>query len=197
MQDEGIAAVFERIDYNYGEDETLRTQMQLFLNQMGYGSITWETWLNHEDYLGEVWGPAYTQYSSISARGDNAHNFDMQAVGILCYGQPPTEPTPMPGPSYCDAVDDGGGGGDLESWLPQILVAQGSCMEISGWTLDVSVLNLIPGIDDLEDVTLPGFQLCVNPIQFGNVHLFGVTVDLDVIAFAMAGLVIIRILLRS
>ncbi len=108
-------------------------------------------------------------------------------------------PTPSPIAGYCGSVagEGGGQGQDLDSWLPQILVAEGTCIQVLGWTIDLSVLNWLPGLEGITDVTLPGFHLCVNPIQFGEVQLFGVGIDLDLIAFLGAGLVILRILLRS
>jgi len=149
----------------------------------------WEPPVNGMDggtYLMHYWFPGY------AVGGEDWYLFMFYTGTEL--GAVPT-PTPIAG--YCGSVQGGGGQGELESWLPQILVAEGSCTQILGWTIDLSVLNWLPGLEGITEVSLPGFHLCVNPIQFGEVQLFGVGIDLDLIAFLGAGLVILRILLRS
>lgn len=142
-----------------------------------------------------TWNP-----TGIWAVWSSTYDAWFQVGGYLCYGVPEVQ-EPEPINSYCASVNGAGGSGDIESeegmMLPQILVTSPTCTTVLGWDLDVSVLNLIPGIDDMQTVSLPGFQLCASYISFGTVYLFGMGVDLDVIAFLGAGIAIIRILLRS
>jgi len=116
-------------------------------------------------------------------------------AAAICYGTPPE---PQSDATYCkDVLPEGGSGEDPGMSLPTILIGGSSCTQILGWDLDLSVLNLVPGVDDVGTVSMPGFNLCVAPIQFGSVELFDISVDLDAIAFLAAGVAIIRILWRS
>ena len=146
-----------------------------------------------------TWIPGWVP--SVLVREDSYVTANYYYVGILCYGIPYEEPEPTPEPtlpSYCNQVDDGDGSGDdLGIQLPEIVVSQAYCLQVGGQTVDLSVLNLIPGIDDIGEVAIPGFQLCYRYISFGFISLFNYSVDLDIFALLMGGIALIRIFLRS
>jgi hypothetical protein len=112
---------------------------------------------------------------------------------------PPPTPTPATTPvvSYCssvsgyDPIDPEPG---LE--LPVPKVGQPSCTGIPAFQIDLSVLNWLPGVE-FETLTFPGLHVCATPILFGEVRFVGVAVNLDILSLLMAGVVLIRILLRS
>jgi hypothetical protein len=134
----------------------------------------------------------------VDVRRDSTLSADFVYYGVLCYGIPEPEATPIPtAMSYCNQVDDGLGAADLGISLPEIVVSQAYCLQIGGQSLDLSVLNLIPGIDDVGEIGVPGFYLCYQYISFGHLDLFGLNVDLDILAMLMGGIALLRILLRS
>lgn len=104
-------------------------------------------------------------------------------------------PTPTPIVSDCSTVtaDGGGSGGDDNFDLPEISIGWGRCLTIGGWTIGLAwAQQFIPSIP--ESWTVPGLQICFKPITFGSLNLFGLAVDLDLIASVMAGVLIIRII---
>ena len=87
--------------------------------------------------------------------------------------------------------------GEIGISLPNIQVGQASCMSFGGQILDLTVLNLIPGINDIQAVQIPQIQICARPISFGTLNLIGVQLDMDIFAFVLAMTGIIRMLFRS
>ncbi len=124
----------------------------------------------------------------------------MTPVRVWYYGNPPVEPTPTPSPlvaDYCGEVNGvTGGSSELGLSLPEFGIGASSCYGITEIILPTSIINFFPGID-IDDVTIPGIQLCFTEISFGNLDLFGVEVNLDSIANLLAAALIIRWLLRS
>jgi len=101
-------------------------------------------------------------------------------------------PTPTPNPSnstYCSIIngDGSGPGDDDDGELPGIWVGGSSCFTWGG--IDTSIFGI--------DILVPGLQICFQSIEFGSLDLFGITMDLDLIAAAMAGVVLIRLVTRS
>jgi hypothetical protein len=111
----------------------------------------------------------------------------------LC-GEPATA-TPVA--DYCASVDGYEPGEEIGLELPMPIIGPATCFGVDEITLGLSLLNLIPGIDDMDDVTFPGMQVCARAIEFGDLQLFGLLVNLDVIAALMAGVFLFRLALRS
>ncbi len=139
---------------------------------------------------------SYTGNLRLSARGSAEFDVSIAVIGAICYGIPQE---PDLGASYCDAVNGDGGTGDneLDVDLPDVVVSQPYCLAIGGGQVDMSVLNLIPGIDDIGDIQIPGFNLCYRYISFGSLSLFGMGIDLDIMAMLLGGVALVRIFLRS
>jgi hypothetical protein len=118
----------------------------------------------------------------------------------LCSGGDPNQEDPeVPGTGYCDVVqpsrDDPIGIG-----LPGPVIGPKSCLQIGGWTIGLtwlSTLAELAGIENPQSYTVPGFIICLRPIVFGDVNLFGQQVSLDFIAAVMAGVAGIRLMMRS
>lgn len=113
-------------------------------------------------------------------------------------------PTPTPSGSICDKVqskEEGQASEDTGLFsLPDIKVGVGSCNQYFGWTIGLSwVANLSQnvGVNIPESLTIPGIIICIKPIYFGELNLFGLTVNLDIIAVVMGVVVLLRIILRS
>lgn len=110
--------------------------------------------------------------------------------GFYDFGTIP-EPTTTPVNSdYCSVVNGltgTGPGGDDDGELPGIWVGGSSCFSWAG--INTSIFGI--------DLFIPGIQICFQSIEFGTLDLFGVNMDMDLIAAAMAGVVLIRIVTRS
>lgn len=105
------------------------------------------------------------------------------------------DPTPTPVYSDCSTVDpaDGSSGDDDGFSLPDIGLGWGRCLTLGGWNIGLEWAQaFIPTLPDGWEV--PGIEICFVPIEFGSLNLFGLGVDLDLIAAVMAGVLIIRII---
>ena len=141
----------------------------------------------------------YTRYKG-SATGT------IDNIMIMWYGTRPdyVAPTPTvePGSGYCDYVRDGNGEitqDDLFE-LPVIKTSAGACQQIFGWHISMDWATGVIGelIDwEISDIDIPGFILCFQPVQFGTLTIFGVSVNLDLLALVMGAVAAIRIFLRS
>lgn len=124
---------------------------------------------------------------------------DVESVALIGWGlDGVAEPTATPVVAdYCGTVNGSVG----EQWelgieLPEFGIGNSTCYGISEIVLPTSIINFFPGID-IDDVTVPGIELCFVEITFGSLDLFGVSVNLDSIANLLAAALIIRWLLRS
>ena len=101
--------------------------------------------------------------------------------------------------SYCSSVQAEGTGteGDEDTFqLPGINIGVADCVTVAGITVPLDWTDTLFGTG-WEDWNLPGMQICFTPIDFGTLTLFGITIDLDLIALGMAGVVLIRLITRS
>lgn len=103
--------------------------------------------------------------------------------------------TPTPGPGYC-AVVSGTSGTNPWDILPGITLGATTCLEVPAFTWELDTINWLTGWS-LEDVSFPGVKLCLREISFGVINLFNQTFDLDILAFAMMAILVIRIIMRS
>lgn len=113
-----------------------------------------------------------------------------------CPTPTPGTPTPTPGASACNDLGDEGTTDSIGE-LPYIGIGASVCTGIPEFTIDLSVLNWLPGLEDIDVITFPGLSVCARPISFGDLKLFGLVIDLDIMAAVMAGVVLIRIIIRS
>lgn len=103
---------------------------------------------------------------------------------------PEATPTSTPYVTDCGDLGDSQGGGLTENdyfQLPTILQGTAQCTGLAEFTLDLDVLNLLPGMD-LEDIYFPGLMVCAVPISFGELKIFGNTIDLDLLAYSMSAI---------
>ncbi len=126
----------------------------------------------------------------------------IDALSLIGWGAGEPSATPMPSPTpqivdYCGTVNGvTGGSSELGISLPEFGIGSSTCYGLSEIVLPTSIINFFPGIN-IEDVTIPGIELCFTEISFGTLDLFGVAVNLDSIANLLAAALIIRWLLRS
>ena len=145
-------------------------------------------------------------------QSDNGANFafrDTSITGLNVYGVydveikfqnhiwvDPIEPIN----SYCSTVvsEGAGQGGEGEDTfqLPGINIGVADCVTVAGITVPLDWTDTLFGTG-WEDWNLPGMQICFTPIDFGTLTIFGITIDLDLIALGMAGVVLIRLITRS
>ncbi len=109
--------------------------------------------------------------------------------------QPLTQPTPTVAPtsdSYCNVVNNGQPHeeDDPNAMLPIPYVGLGTCAGIPAFSVG-------PIGEAIPELTFPGMQICFLPIQFGDIDLYGLTIDLDYLALAMAAIALLRLFLRS
>jgi hypothetical protein len=142
--------------------------------------------------------------SQITSYFEHGYNFcsgtvEIQSVALIGWGvDGAAEPTPTPVVvDYCGTVNgEFGSSSELGISLPQFGIGSSTCYGISEIVLPTSIINFFPSIN-IDDVTIPGIELCFVEISFGELDLFGVTVNLDSIANLLAAALIIRWLLRS
>lgn len=133
------------------------------------------------------------QYQYLNHWG-GSRNFSVSSEWNL--GEFITAPTPTPVPvTDCSTVQAVGGGGDLgdEFSLPEIGLGWGRCLTLGGWDIGLAwAQQFIPSLP--TSWTVPGVEICLVPIEFGSLNIFGLSVDLDLIAAVMAGVLLIRII---
>lgn len=99
-------------------------------------------------------------------------------------------PGPQPVVDYCGTVNDGlvsGPETDLGVSLPTVEVGASSCYGFDG---------LFVEIGDWE-INMPALQLCLKPIRFGSLDLFGIVISIDLMLSALGGVLVLRWALRS
>jgi len=119
-------------------------------------------------------------------------------------------PTPQATPtqsSYCNVVEGmgggvGGGSNDSIFSLPQITVGWARCLQFGGWIIPLEWIGtLFPdaweGLGWPDTWGIPAAQLCFVPLNLGKMNLFGMSIDMDVIAFAIGAIALLRIITRS
>lgn len=101
--------------------------------------------------------------------------------------------------TYCGQVNGGESGGltdeQIFSWIPR--VGEATCITIGGFGFDFGFLRTLLPYLTIEDPYVPGTQLCFKPIIFGNLMIFGMSIDMDLLAISMMGVTLIRIISRS
>ena len=108
--------------------------------------------------------------------------------------------TPPPPASNCSAVNGVGAPGDPDNIfhsrffsLPYIGVGAGSCFGIESYTIDLSAAQaFLPFLP--ASITTPGFEICMAPVAFGSLNIFGIPIDLDSWAIILAGVVMFKVL---
>lgn len=106
---------------------------------------------------------------------------------------------PEAGDGYCSTVisEDEIGQGDEDTFqLPGINIGVADCITMAGITVPLDWTDTWFGTG-WEDWNLQGIEVCFTPIDFGSLSIFGIRIDLDLIALAMAGVLLIRLITRS
>lgn len=79
--------------------------------------------------------------------------------------------------------------------LPYVSVGDGVGTTVGGWHISTSWLQVFfPNAPD--SVTFPGIEFIFAPIEFGSLNLFGISIDLDFMAMAMAGVLMFKVITR-
>lgn len=171
--------------------------------------------LNHP--TAKIWSAGATrslggwyQWGNTSSSGSWTYD-----VKLIYYGIPPEEPEPTPiptgtpYPSVCDSIigndADGnwyGGGGpeEIEDYfkIPVPLIGIGQCMTMMPeFSIPTTALNVIPGITFANDLAWPGLTVCLKPITLGQLKILDMSIDLDFYGALIAGIMMLRKLLRS
>ena len=115
--------------------------------------------------------------------------------GVPSGAEPQATPTPAYSDGYCGSIEEEGTQ-QADDSLPIMMVGEGQCVTFNGWTLDFTTINWLSGFD-LDVLVIPGFQLCVSPIYFGQIQILGLKIQLDMIAGLMGSVAILRWFIRS
>ena len=100
------------------------------------------------------------------------------------------------GDSFCDEVESIDDADDDDFEIPFIGVGVANCYVLGGFNIPLSWLDVFfPG--SVDDVAIPSAEFCFIPLDFGNLSIFGIQIDLDWIASAMAAVVLFRLITRS
>jgi len=104
----------------------------------------------------------------------------------------------LPVDSYCSTVEETYPGDEEDEpfQLPGINVGVADCVTMVGITVPLDWTDTVFATG-WEDWVLPDFEICFVPIDFGSLSIFGISVDLDLMALGMAGVVLIRLITRS
>lgn len=112
--------------------------------------------------------------------------FELQ--GVIFQGEP--FEIVISNPDFCAEVNDGQldtGVADIGIELPAIMVGAPRCYGFGG--LETSIGSW--------EVNIPPLQLCMKPVQFGQFDLFGLVISIDGLLSTMAGILLVRWVLRS
>jgi hypothetical protein len=131
----------------------------------------------------------------------NVTDAEGYSITVLSGG---AEPTPITDNSYCGSIDSGTGGGsdpfnaeDVFT-IPVPLLGQANCIVLMPeFTLPVTAINIIPGINIENDLSFPGATLCVRALTLGTLKILGMAIDLDFYAVLVGAMMILRKVLRS
>jgi len=102
-------------------------------------------------------------------------------------GTPAPTATAVPDDDYCWEVEGIEGDG-LGIELPGFTVGAGRCYGIDEISVNLPIVG---------EWSVPFLEVCFERLEFGELNLFGVIVDMDVLAAVAAGVVTLRWLLRS
>lgn len=120
--------------------------------------------------------------------------------------EPSTEPTPTPTqPGYCNVVESEGTGAINDQnifSLPSITIGWARCVGLGGFDVPLDWIGgLFPqmwsNMGWPATLSIPSAQLCFVPLHLGILNLFGLAIDMDIIAFAIGAIALIRIITRS
>jgi len=127
------------------------------------------------------------------ATGDNSENWNT-IIWNRGYYQVPQDV------GMCAEINGEGEGEELPDddifSLPEILVGNMSCFSIGGFNIPLGWLETLFGVS-AENIAIPSIEICFVPLIFGSLNLFGLGINMDLIASAMAGILLIRIITRS
>lgn len=121
--------------------------------------------------------------------------------GGSVYSEP--EPTPAQDLSHCKSIESDlvtVTGFDAEGifTIPVPTLGQANCIVLMpAFTLPVTAINIIPGINIENDIVFPGATLCVRALNFGTLRILGMAIDLDFYAVLIGAMMILRKVLRS
>jgi hypothetical protein len=155
--------------------------------------FTWKVDVTMDcEFRGSAGGVLHDLYFGIYNGG--AYITDLTTIeGSLKWSETPlpdeSNPTPTPGPGYCQNIDDGNT--EVPTFPFMFYTGQATCLSIGGWSISLTWLQVFfPQVP--ESVTLPGIEFCFLPIIFGNLQIFGLSINLDLLAQAMAAVLLFR-----
>jgi hypothetical protein len=138
----------------------------------------------------------YTSGGGATGKYSNAY---IEAyVFTVPVSNPEGQPTPTPTVySACSVVEPAADTSDMFT-MPEVTVGWARCMTLGGVSLDLSWLNNLQ-IPNLNAGTLeiPEFGICFRPVTFGSMYMFGLNIDLDLLASVLLAIAIIRMITRS
>lgn len=200
-----VTAWFDGVEYTVAAGQTQRVtyatgkpplsiHATVSISYPGYGHPT------NPQKAGVIFG------TSINAWGGCGTNHGLSGTfswtgGIV--GNEPTAtvtPTVTPTPdSYCNVVHSQAGSSDETAFqLPTIRVGSSTCLPLGNFDIPMSwVSNILSGMNIPESIHVPGITLCFKQILFGDVNLFGLQIDLDLLAIIMSAIVTLRLVTRS
>ncbi len=144
----------------------------------------------------------YVGYSSIIFFQANNGSTSGSYAGTVYFMPQAVLPTPSPCPtstpvvSYCSVVDGYSNPADTGD-LPNIGIGPATCVSFGPYTIGLSSLNWLPGLSGISDISLPQVQICLRAIYFGNIKVFGMSFNLDILSAVVTGVLAIRWLFRS
>lgn len=115
------------------------------------------------------------------------------------------EPTPTPRPyTYCEVVQQKSTQPEDNPLfgLPDIKIGWGSCVQFGGFFIPLGWINsigeFVGGSWNVPDSwQVPGLNFCFKPVYFGTLTILNIDINLDYLASVMAGVLIIRLIMRS
>jgi len=99
------------------------------------------------------------------------------------------DPTPTPHADYCGIIngDGSGPGEDEDGELPVITIGAAQCVNIGGFEIPLEWITNFFDVS-VTNWTVPGLSLCFTPINFGQLNIFGIEIDLDFLAMMLAAI---------
>lgn len=210
-----------RVDYEYRFDNGIQfdgltehsrlydsgdTLLYTMVN--GHGSYGFEnTWLSSSWGSLSGYDTDYVRITMETHTGASIGYVQLDNVALFCVEDFEPDPTPTSDgswggyipPGYCDVIHPRGS--PAFDGNPGWGAAPGM-FEAPSFTISEPVCNAIePYTFELDDygftsVEWPGVELCLIPIGFGNMVIFGITINIDIIMGSMAGLAVLRMFWR-
>lgn len=180
--------------YHYAQNSHVHYLIHLRSAGVTYTDINWEIKYNVTILgltLSGSGSQSFSQYDNLTYNTTVTGN-----TKVTWYpGGVPVIPPPITSDCSTIPVQSINDPNDPNFKLPYIGVGEGSCTGIPAITIGTSWLQLFFSSAP-DSLSFGGVQFCFAPISFGSLNIFGIPIDLDLMAMVMAGVLMFKVITR-